>query len=165
MKSLKSLKRLAAIGALGVTLGLNAFAQDTPPRPTPTDPPPRPEVTPPPPQRPGQPPRGEVIRPDRPNRPGLPADIAKLMREFETDREAFLAKQREIIKTLQGATEEQRASIRETLRQNREEWLKANTELREQIRQKLQELRDKLPNRREVLDNAGPRPGTRPGVN
>lgn len=168
--NMKSLRMLVALGALGLALGLNAYAQDTTPRPTPTDPPridppPRPEITPVPPERPGLPPRGEVLRPDRPNRPGLPPEIAALMREFETDREAFLAKQREVLKTLQGATEEQRATIRETLRQNREQWLKDNAELREQIRQKLQELKDKLPNRREVLDNAGPRPGTRPGVN
>ena len=134
----------------------------TPPPPTVDPPPTSPtDFRPLPPERPAP---GTIVRPVL-DRPALPAEVAALIAEFEKQRDAYLQAQRDLLKQLKGATDEERARIREQLKAQREAWLEQTKAIREDIRKKMEELRDKLPNRKDIKDNLTPRPGNRPGVN
>jgi exonuclease VII large subunit len=100
-----------------------------------------------------------------PERPALPADLKALIEKFNAARETYLTDQKALFEQLRTAAEADRAAIREKIQANREEFLTATKTLREDIRTQMQNLRDQLPTRKEVIDNAGPRPGSRPGVN
>jgi hypothetical protein len=162
------------ITMLGISLlAVNSFAQDT--RGTGPN---GPVSGPLPPVRVGDEQVGKVIRPpvvrpdmpvrpdrpERPERPPLPPELKALLEKFETAREEYLKEQAELFKQLRGATEADREAIRAQIKEKREIWIEKTKEVREEIRKRLEELKDKLPTRREILDNAGPRPGTRPGT-
>ena len=93
-------------------------------------------------------------RPERPEAALLPQEVRQRLAEFEKLREQFLSRQRELVRKLQGASDEDREKIRETLRAQREAWLEQAKRFRDDARQRLQELRAQLPGHREALDAA-----------
>ena len=105
---------------------------------------------------------GRVIEPDdasakRPNAGRgnkLPTDIKDMIAKFEKDREAYLQQQKDLLKQLKGATDEERDKIREQLGDSRDKWLDQAKSLREEIRSRIAELRDKLPHHGDILDAA-----------
>jgi hypothetical protein len=112
-----------------------------------------------PPPRPGEN-IGQIIQPNQ----SLPPELAQLMMSFEAQRAAYLDAQRQLAKEMQGSTEQERAVVRERIRATRDGWLAEIKTLREDIRAHVEELKGKLPGRREIMESARPQPGTRPGV-
>ena len=96
-----------------------------------------------------------VVRPSTPERPMLDDDIKVRLQRFELLREKYLADERELKRRLRAATDDQdRQRIRESIKERREAWLDLARSFREQARERLVDLKDMLPQHREVLDAA-----------
>ena len=94
-----------------------------------------------------------TVRPARPDlRPGLPPQVQARVERFKLDARSYLAQQEALKKQLQGANDEQRAAIREHLRQLREQWLERVRELRQEHKERQDELRSKLQDHKELFD-------------
>ena len=96
-------------------------------------------------------------------RPNLPEEVQKMLTALQDARKAFLDKQKTALAGLKGATQEQRAAIRETLSANREAFLEAQKGRREQLQTRLEELRKAFAESRlkvieQIRDQAGARP-------
>ncbi len=95
-----------------------------------------------------------TVRPARPDlRPNLPPQVQVRVERFKLDARSYLAKQQELKKQLQGANDEQRAAIRESLRQLREQWVERARELRQEYKERQAELRTKLQDHKELFDD------------
>ena len=97
-------------------------------------------------------------QPER-NQPNLPQDVKKLIQKFESEREAFLKQQEQLLKQLRGATADEREKLREQIKANRETWLDKQKDLREDIKERLAELRDKLPKHKDAIEDAKEKAG------
>jgi hypothetical protein len=152
MKLLKPLG-LATL-ALALTTSDRLFANDST-KPTPPKRPERPEEG-------GK--RGDKVRPgpfaDVPNlgipsKLDLPEDLQKLVDQFRTQARTFVASQKELAQQLKGATAEQKETIKEQLKSNREKLLEDTAQLRADIRERVKELRATLQDSRPVDAGAG----------
>lgn len=96
-----------------------------------------------------------TTRPDRPEQQRLPVDLRERVANFEKVREAYLAEQRQLLRKLRGATDEDRNQIRDLIKARREAWLEQARQFREEARERLTELRNgALQSHREALDAA-----------
>jgi hypothetical protein len=113
----------------------------------------RPVVVPPvaPPERPSLPPR-----PERPGVPGQPVpaqEVKDLVRDFQSAREAFLKQQRDLQRQLKTATEEQRALIREQLKENLQQWLEQQKAQIQDLREQARDIKNNVPALRDVIES------------
>jgi hypothetical protein len=92
------------------------------------------------------------LRPARSERPALPPEVQARVERFKLDARSYLAKQEELKKELQGANDEQRAAIRESLRQLREQWVERARELRQEQKERRAELEIKLRDHKELFN-------------
>jgi len=140
---MKSIKTIAVLGALGVSLlGVRAQAQTG----TGTTQGNR--------DRPGNTVRERVKLPERP-KIQLPDDLKAMIEAARQAAVDFRAQQAELIKQLKDATAEERAALREQLKENREAFREAQKEREKEIRARLQELREQFKNQRDqVLEAA-----------
>ena len=74
--------------------------------------------------------------------------------KFKKDSRVYLDKQEALKKQLEGANDKERAALRDKIKQLREQWLDEAREFRKDLRQRQQELIDKLPDYREVIESA-----------
>lgn len=87
----------------------------------------------------------------RPERLNLPQEVRQRILEFEKMRETYLAQQKELLRKLKGSTEEDRQSIRDQLRDQREAWLEKARRFRDEAQQRMEELKAQLPDHAEAL--------------
>ncbi len=108
--------------------------------------------------------RGENLRPGRfadvpnlgiPSKLDLPEDLQKLVDQFRTQAQTFVASQKELTQQLKGATAEQKETIKEQLKANREKFIEDTAQLRADIRERVKELRATLQDSRPVDAGAG----------
>lgn len=113
---------------------------------------------------------GRVILPDRPtaidanitggSRPSLAErqplapEVALRIERFKRDARAYLQRQEALRKQLQGASDEERARLREQLENLRRQWLEQSRQMAEEFRDRRLELMQRLQDRNEVLENA-----------
>jgi len=98
------------------------------------------------------------------SRAGLPASVdrgqvAETVRErvqrFEQLRTVYLEQHRKMLQELKGASAEvEREQIREQIRERRQEWTELARQIRHQARERVEGLREALPNHGELLDQA-----------
>ena len=93
-------------------------------------------------------------RPLRLERNKLPPEVLERIRIFEQARKRYLEQQEALLRQLRGATDEERARIRQQVQRAREQWLERARQLRQEFKDRLPDLRDKLPRHREVLEGA-----------
>lgn len=93
------------------------------------------------------------LRPALSERPALPPEVLTRIERFKQDARAYLAKQDALKKQLQGASDRERAAIRDQLRDLRLKWLERSKEMRKEYKERQAELADKLSEYRELLDN------------
>jgi hypothetical protein len=91
-------------------------------------------------------------RPMPPDRPSPAQDVKDLVKEFQAVRQDFLEGQRELQRMLKDATQEQRAVIREKLRDNLNEWREAQKAHILDLREQAKEIRNNVPAIRDVID-------------
>src|SRR5262249_6323135 len=94
------------------------------------------------------------LRPTRPERSKLPPAVLERIEKFKKDARLYLENQEALKKQLEGANDEDRAALRDRIKQLRDEWLEQAREFRKEMRQRQQELMDKLPDYREVIESA-----------
>ena len=132
-------------------LPLMAAAQGNPP-PTPAQPPivERPTVVAPaaPPDRPNLPARPD--RPHVPERPPPSQEIKDLTRNFQVARQAFVKQQQDLQRQLKTATDDQRKIVRQQLKENLEQWLEQQRQLKDVTREQLKQM---APGLRDVGNN------------
>ena len=85
----------------------------------------------------------------KPSVAGLSDEIKDAVKDFQKARDEFLKVQNDLRKTLNAATSEERAKIREQLKALASDWIKEQKQLRERVREELQEVREALRNARE----------------
>ena len=140
---MNSKNSLILASVLAAATALSTFAQATPPTTPPADKPARPEKPVGRPGGPGGPGRGmEVPRIGVPDNvlSTLPKALQDQITKYREQSKTFIDAQRELAKTVAGATEEQRNTIREQLKANREKFLADSQTLRTEIRDQLKDL-------------------------
>jgi hypothetical protein len=96
----------------------------------------------------------QVILPERPD---LPLDIRQRLLRFEKLREAYLARQQDLLRKLRaGSTDDDRARIRAQLQALRQDWLERTRAFQEEATTRLRELPNELPKYRELLQDTRP---------
>jgi hypothetical protein len=95
-----------------------------------------------------------AARPPRIERPDLAPEIKLRMARFEQSREAYLARQEELLRKLGGATDSDRELIRKQLQQLRDEWRERARALQEDAKTRMRELQSELPRYRDALRDA-----------
>jgi hypothetical protein len=94
------------------------------------------------------------LRPTVAQRPKLPQEVLDRIEKFKREARIYLDKQEALKKQLDGANDKERAALRDKIKQLREQWLDEAREFRKDLRQRQQELIDKLPDYREVIESA-----------
>jgi gas vesicle protein len=92
-------------------------------------------------------------RPASPDRPSPPQSVKDLVKDFQAARQNFLSSQQELLRQLKGATQEQRAAIREQLKDNLNEWREAQKIHLQELREQARDLIDTVPAIRDVVDS------------
>jgi hypothetical protein len=82
----------------------------------------------------------------------VPPKVNDKVEQFKKDAQTYLDQQQAIKKKLQGASDTERAALREQLRILREKWLEQSRELRQLYKERRSELEDKLKDHRELFD-------------
>jgi|GEM_PF-913248 len=139
-KKMNSKKSLLLASMLAAITALSSVAQSAPPTPPttpPTEKPARPEK----PQR-GRGPGIEVPRIGVPEKvfTTLPQSLQDQISKYREQSKGFIDAQRDIAKTLSTATQEQRNTIREQLKANRDKFLADTQQVRTEIRDQLKDL-------------------------
>ena len=89
------------------------------------------------------------------DRQRLSTEVRDRLARFEKIRDAYLHEQEELRRRLRGATTDaDRERIREQIKQSIEAWRERSRNLREELKDRLATLREQMPTRAEVLDNA-----------
>ena len=73
---------------------------------------------------------------------------------FEKFRESYLARQKELLGKLNGASNDERELIRRQLQELRDDWLDRARAFKEDARSRMRELQDQLPKHRGALNDA-----------
>ena len=111
------------------------------------------------------PPDGEK-RPEppgpRPEGPLTPADVQALVRQFQQDREAFMAKRKALEQEMKGLAEQDRQRLREQLKEQMDQWKQQQSRLREQLREQCERMQEQLRDHSRLIERAGNR-GASPG--
>jgi GTP1/Obg family GTP-binding protein len=89
----------------------------------------------------------------RPTRPALPPEVQAKIERFKIDARNYVAQQEALKKQLAGASEDERRVLRERIRILREAWLERAREIRKEYKDRLADLKEKLPDHSEVLDS------------
>lgn len=74
----------------------------------------------------------------------IPDALKALIKQYQDSAQKFAAAQKDLLATLKGATDEQKAKIKEQLKANRDQFLTDTATLRADIREQLRELRNTL---------------------
>jgi gas vesicle protein len=145
---MKRSKVLSLISGSLTALAVTTVAQTNPPPPAPPAISDRPVVLPPIPA----PDRLSLpTRPERPAVPGKPTpskDMRDLVRDFQTARESFRKQQLELNRQLKTANDQERALIREQIRENLKQWL-------EEQKARVQDLREQATDMAEQVKGLG----------
>src|SRR5262245_42078382 len=94
------------------------------------------------------------LRPPRPERQNLPPEVQERLNRFRGAARDYLEKREALKKQLQGANDKERAAIRDSMKQLREQWLDQAREMRKEFRDRAVELRNAIPELDEVLQSA-----------
>lgn len=94
----------------------------------------------------------EIPRLGVPPKVELPEALQKLVDQYRKDSDTFLASQKDLLKQLKGATAEEKAKIKETLKANREKFLADHKELITEIRQQIADIKKDLKNHDKAVD-------------
>jgi acyl-CoA reductase-like NAD-dependent aldehyde dehydrogenase len=90
------------------------------------------------------------------------AELRNLIERFQTEREQFLTRQKQIALQLREATDEQRAELREQMRDNLDQWREMQLEFRAQLRDRAVELRRELQGQLREVVSEGSKEGGEP---
>lgn len=91
----------------------------------------------------------------RPERPLTPADVQALVKQFEQDRQAFMAKQQAIEEQMLSLPEQERRGLRAQLKNEMEKWKQQQARLREQLRMQCDRMTEQLRNHSRLIDRVG----------
>jgi len=158
---MKSLNKLAALMAAALTCSFGVMAG---PGGKPEDKPGKPETEANGPGRGGRP----DVLPGIGNLPknvAIPDSLKKSIQEFNDLRQKQLELQKELAKKLGGASQTEKEALKETLRNNRTEFLEQTKTLRADIREQIKALREALKDTPPVdgEDRGGKRRGRKDG--
>lgn len=97
-------------------------------------------------------------KPDRPGNPNTtdPAEVTSLVTKFQSAREEFLAAQKELNLKKKDATEEQRAVLREKVKEALDKWKEEHKQFVEEQKERSKEMKQELQSDLgKVVDGAG----------
>ncbi len=97
-------------------------------------------------------------KPDRPQNPNAtdPVEVTTLVSKFQSAREEFLTAQKELNLKKKDATEEQRAVLRDKVKESLEKWKEERKQFMEEQKERSKEIKQELhPDLGKVIDGAG----------
>ena len=119
---------------------------------------------------------GRILQPDNSSSPtasatgqirpanSLPPEITQQLKKFEIAREAFITRQEQLRKQLQGASsDKERDAIRARIKDSLEQWRDQARQFRDEAKQRMKELQRELPSLREALQEGGTGTDVKPG--
>ncbi|MBL9171223.1 MAG: hypothetical protein JNN07_26055 [Verrucomicrobiales bacterium] len=86
-----------------------------------------------------------AVRPSRGEQQPVSAEIRAQLLKFESARDAYLKRQKELTQQLKGAGEDQRKAVRDQLKGLREQWLEQSLQFRREARSRIADLKTELP--------------------
>ena len=92
-------------------------------------------------------------RPARPERGNLPAPVVSPIERFKQEARAYLAREEELKKKMEGANDKDRAAIRDRIKVLREQWAERARELRKEFKERRDELSTRMPDRQELFNS------------
>jgi hypothetical protein len=141
---MKNFKTFAVLTVIGLALaGQSVSAQDAAKRPT-TLPLPTPAVK-------VETPQSDK---DKAGASGLPDPIKKLKDDFKQSHQTYLDEQKALLNKAKGGSKEDQEVLRAKIKENRQEFLEKQKAVQEEIRKQMADLKDKLKDHREVIDEA-----------
>ncbi len=78
-----------------------------------------------------------------------------MVKDYQLSRQSFLTQQQELNRQLKTATEEQRAIIREQLKENLQQWMEQQKAQLQELREQAKDIKNHAPNLRDVIDSGG----------
>jgi hypothetical protein len=97
-------------------------------------------------------------KPDRPGNPNTtePAEVTTYVNQFQNARQEYLEAQKELKLKMKDATEEQRAVLREKVKEALEKWKEDHKQFVEEQKERVKAMKQELqPDLGKVLDGAG----------
>lgn len=88
---------------------------------------------------------GSALRPTRAEQQPVSAEIKAQLQKFETARDAYLKRQKELAAMLKGASEDQRKAVREQLKTLRDQWLEQSIQFRREVQSRIPDLKTEIP--------------------
>jgi hypothetical protein len=89
------------------------------------------------------------------DRQKLSQEVRERLARFEREREAYLRQQEDNVKRLRGAaTDAERERIRDQIKAAHDAWQERSRNIREELKDRVANLRTQMPSRQEILDNA-----------
>jgi len=99
----------------------------------------RPVIIPPAPSPHGAPAAGAAA-----NAPQFPSDVKELVQQFQQARDKCLLEQKDLQKQLKDATDEQRAALREKMREAVNQWRDAQSDYRQSLKDLIEQMKSNL---------------------
>ncbi len=105
-----------------------------------------------PPVKKGQPEKPE--KPERPQRPSGVVEMQDLIKDFQSARDSYLKDRQELLKQLKAATAEERAALREQMKQNMAEWREAQKQHAQELRDAAKDIKNSVGSVSDIIDSA-----------
>lgn len=81
--------------------------------------------------------------------------MQELVRDFQAARQSYIQQQQELNRKLASATEEQRAILREQIKDSLKEWRELQKQQAKELREQAKDIKNNTPNLRDVIDSGG----------
>lgn len=76
-----------------------------------------------------------------------------MVKDFQTARQAFQKQQQELLRQLKTASEEQRAAIREQIKEHLQSWIEEQKAHLQEIRDQAKDIKNNVPAISDVIDS------------
>lgn len=99
----------------------------------------------------------------------LPADLQQMMKQFQSDRDRFIAKQKALETQLKGATEQQRQALMTQMQDQMMQWQQQHAQIRQMMQDQVEQMKQQLMDHQRLIDRvanpggAGPQGGAMRG--
>ncbi len=97
-------------------------------------------------------------------RMSMPADLQQMMKQFQSDRDAFITKQKAIETQLKGASEQQRQTLMMQMQGQMQQWKEQHAMIRQQMFDQVQQMKQQMMEQQRLMNQAvTPGPGSPQG--
>lgn len=113
-------------------------------------------------------PNSPGMRPGMPTPPmggqmNMPADLQKLMQQFQADRQSFMSKQQALQMQMKDATEQQRQTLMTQMQQQMDQWKDQQAQMRQTMQDQVQQMMQRMQDQQRLMQQASQPTGPQTG--